>query len=68
MFKLEIRTGGAAFRDERQIDETGEAILDPNAVEVRRILVNIHDELMEGYTSGDVMDVNGNKVGHWSYE
>lgn len=68
MFKLEIRTDGDAFRDEGQTDETGNAILDPRATEVRRILVNIHDELMEGYTSGTVMDVNGNNVGHWSYE
>lgn len=68
MFELEIRTGGAAFRDEHKIDETGNAVLDPDASEIRRILVNIHDELMKGYTSGKVMDINGNKVGRWSYD
>lgn len=68
MFKLEIMTGGAAFRDDSEAAEFGDAALDPNASEVRRILVSIHDELMEGYTSGTVMDINGNKVGHWSYE
>lgn len=68
MFKLEIRTGGAAFRDESQNDETGNAILDTDASEVRRILVSIHDKLMKGYTSGKVMDINGNSVGCWSYE
>lgn len=62
MFKLEISTCGAAFRD-----ENGEG-LDPYTTEVRRILLKVICELEAGRTNGPVMDVNGNKVGHWSYE
>ena len=57
MFKLEIETGGAAFRDE-----------DGESLEVRRILLDVICELEAGRTDGPVMDVNGNKVGRWSYE
>ena len=62
MFKLEIETGGAAFRD-----EDGES-LDPNATEVLRILWDVICKLEAGYTDGSVIDVNGNKVGNWRYE
>ena len=62
MFKLEIETGWAAFRD-----EDGES-LDPNATEVLRILWDVICKLEARHTDGSVMDVNGNKVGRWSYE
>lgn len=62
MFKLGVETGGSAFRD-----ENGEG-LDPYTTEVRRILLEVICELEAGRTNGPVMDVNGNKVGHWSYE
>lgn len=68
MFKLEIKTGGAAFRDESRTDRHGDYVLDPYACEVRRILRNVTCELEAGRTSGSVMDVNGNKVGQWRYE
>lgn len=68
MFRLEVKTGGAAFRDESRTDRHGESVLDPCAVEVRRILLDVSRKLDAGYTDGSVMDVNGNKVGHWSYE
>lgn len=68
MFKLEIKTGGAAFRDENQEDRHGDAVLDPNATEVRRILRDVICKLEAGYTDGSVIDVNGNKVGNWRYE
>ena len=64
----EIKTGGAAFRDENQEDRHGDAVLDPNATEVRRILRDVICKLESGYTEGVVVDVNGNKVGLWSYE
>ena len=68
MFKLEIKTGGAAFRDENQEDRHGDAVLDPNATEVLRILWDVICKLEARHTDGSVMDVNGNKVGRWSYE
>lgn len=68
MFKLEIKTGGAAFRDESRTDHHGDYVLDPYACEVRRILKDVSRKLEAGYTDGSVMDVNGNKVGSWSYE
>ena len=61
MFKLEIETGGAAYRH-------GDHVLDPYATEVRRILLDVICKLEAGYTDGSVIDVNGNKVGRWSYE
>ena len=68
MFKLEIKTGGAAFRDESRTDRRGDTILDPDAVEVRRILKDVGRKLEAGCDSGNVMDRNGNKVGSWKYE
>lgn len=68
MFKLEIKTGGAAFRSDYETDENGEYILDPCATEVRRILMDVRAKLDLGYTNGKIMDCNGNSVGHWSYE
>ena len=62
MFKLEIKTVGAAFRA-----DNGEG-LDPYTTEVRRILLDVICELEAGRTDGPVMDVNGNKVGRWSYK
>ena len=68
MFKLEVKTGGAAFRDESRTDRYGDYVLDPYATEVRRILRDVICELEAGRTDGAVMDVNGNKVGRWSYK
>lgn len=62
MFKLEIETGGSAFRD-----EGGEA-LDPRARELRVLLGKVEVQLAHGLTDGVLMDSNGNKVGRWSYE
>ena len=36
MFKLEVKTGNAAFRDESRTDRHGDYVLDPYATEVRR--------------------------------
>ena len=60
MFKLEIETDGAAFRD-----DNGEA-LDPKARELRVLLGKVEIQLAHGFTDGVLMDGNGNKVGHWS--
>lgn len=53
--KIEFKTGNAAF------DEYGDR-------EVRRILEKIADDIESGHTSGVIMDINGNKIGHWELE
>ena len=68
MFRLEIKTGGSAFRDENVVDKNGDFGLDPYATEVRRILMDISKRLERGFGSGKVTDINGNGVGWWSYE
>ena len=68
MFTLTIKTGGAAFRDDSRTDRKGEAALDPEATEVRRILRDVAKKLEAGYDRGNVMDLNGNNVGSWKYE
>ncbi len=53
--KIEFKTGNAAF------DEYGDR-------EVRRILEKIADDVESGHTSGVIMDINGNNIGHWELE
>ena len=61
MFKLQIETGNASFRDEDgNLDETG--------CEIRRLLTNVKTQIEYGYHSGILIDINGNKVGSWSYD
>lgn len=62
MFKLEIKTGGAAFKD----PFTGEEDDLMETTELRSLLASISVELEHGAVSGAVMDANGNKVGSWS--
>ena len=68
MLKIEIKTGGAAYRDEYEVDKNGDNILDPSACELRRNLLEIVKKLEYGYTEGNVIDINGNKVGKWSLD
>lgn len=61
MFKMEIKTGGAAFRDEDDnLDETG--------YEVRKLLKKVAEKIENGYSGGILIDTNGNRVGSWKYE
>ena len=61
MLRIEIFTGGAAFRDEDDnLDETG--------YEVRRLLTDVKTQIEYGHHSGNLIDINGNKVGYWSYD
>lgn len=62
MFKLEISTDGAAFRD----PFSGEEDEVMEATEIRSLLAKVSCELEHGRNSGVIMDVNGNKVGSWS--
>ena len=60
MFKLEIRTGGAAFRDETREDRNGDYRLDDTGAEVRRILNEIGIKLRNGYwTSTATVSASG---------
>jgi len=54
MLKINFATGNEAF----QGDETGETV---------RILREIAKKIEEGREVGPVMDLNGNKIGAWSY-
>ena len=68
MFILTIETSGAAFRDDSRTDRNGNAILDLEGAEVRRILKDVARKLAESRHGGYIMDVNGNNVGTWKYE
>ena len=68
MLKIEIKTGNAAYRDDYEVDKNGDNILDPSACELRRNLLEIVKKLEHGYTEGNVIDINGNKVGKWSLD
>lgn len=59
MFTLKIKTGGAAFYDEEE---------NRNPYEVVRLLRQVEEKLKNDYTSGILMDINGNKVGEWNYD
>lgn len=62
MLKIEIKTGGAAFCD----PFTGEESELNEAIECKRLLEKICEQLEDGMTNGTIMDINGNKVGSWS--
>lgn len=64
MFKMEIKTSGAAFCDAF----TGEPDKVSEAMEIRRILKRVIEKLELGYTKGSVMDINGNRVGKWEID
>ena len=62
MLKIEIKTGNAAFCD----PFTGEPSEFDEAIECKRLLEDICRKLEDGVTSGNIIDINGNKVGQWS--
>lgn len=53
MFKIEFKTGGAAFDEPYK------------ASEIKRILEEIAVKVECGYYSGKIIDINGNNVGEW---
>ena len=63
MLKIEIKTGGAAFRNE---DDEFDAYY--GGKEIKRILTEIADDIQNGYETGSCMDICGNKVGTWELE
>ncbi len=62
MFKLEIKTGGAAFCN----PDTGSEDEFREGIEINRLLAKVQLSIEEGYTSGTIIDINGNRVGKWS--
>jgi len=62
MFKMEIKTGGAAFRN----PHTGEEDQFSEALELTSIMNDVAMAMQNGQTSGVIIDTNGNKVGSWS--
>jgi len=56
MFRLEIETGNAAFQD-----GLGD-------LEVARILKEVTNRILGGFTEGAVFDMNGNRVGKFVME
>lgn len=63
MLNIKIKTSGAAFTDEK-----GEFDVYYGGHEVQRILTEVALKIQNGYTEGNCMDTNGNKVGIWSLE
>lgn len=57
MLKIKFTTGNAAF------DST-----DKGVSESTRLLKKIIADMDSGYEDGIVLDINGNKIGEWSYE
>lgn len=62
MLKIEIETGGAAFHD----PYTGEENEYCEAMELKRILFGVVEDLDHNQMHGSLFDINGNKVGQWS--
>lgn len=62
MFKLEMKTGNAAFCN----PDTGDEDEFWEVVEINRILKEVQTKIEDGYTCGIIMDINGNKIGQWS--
>lgn len=61
MLKIEIKTGNAAYSEDGVLTTEGR-------YELQRNLMDISRKLTNGYDSGVIMDINGNKVGKWSVE
>lgn len=64
MFRLEIKTGNAAFRN----SFTGEKDETAEAMEVVRILKKVTKQLENSYRHNTVHDINGNTVGEYYFK
>ena len=63
MLKIEFKVDNATFSEE---DEDGNIRLCADAV--ANTVEKLAGKIREGYTSGPVMDANGNTVGRWSLD
>lgn len=57
MLKIKANTGNAAFYNDGEFTPQ---------YEICRILDSIKEKVRMGYTSGCIMDINGNNIGEWS--
>lgn len=64
MFKMEFKTGNAAFCD----PFTGEESQAHKVNEAVKIINKISTEIAMGKTYGSIMDINGNKIGKWVFD
>lgn len=62
MLKIEIKTGGAAYSEDDVLTTEGRYELQRNLMDICRKITNGYDE------GGNIIDINGNKVGNWSVE
>lgn len=63
MFKLEISTDGAAFKE----PYTGENDDSMESMEIQKIIMDqVLPALEDGAKNGKLRDTNGNSVGSWS--
>ena len=58
MFKMKIKTGGAAFSEDDELTMEGR-------YELSRILHRTANDIIDELDHGVIMDVNGNRVGEW---
>lgn len=63
MFKLEMKTGNAAFKD---ADGNDDSLCE--CEEIASVLSGVVGKLKDGYTYGSCIDANGNVVGKWIVE
>ena len=59
--KIDFSTGGAAFKDIRTMEDDDWTFRS----ECIRILDKIKIQINQGYDSGSIMDIYGNKIGSW---
>lgn len=59
--KIQFSTSGAAFKDIRTMEDDDWTFRS----ECIRILDKIKIQINQGYDSGLIMDINGNKIGSW---
>ena len=53
-FEISIRSGN-------------EALVSAPVAEIHRILDRVKDDLVAEYEGGPIVDMNGNKIGEWSF-
>ncbi|RHO95790.1 hypothetical protein DW019_11095 [Clostridium sp. AF37-5] len=58
MLEIKIKTSGAAYDD-------GDGLTFAGRCELQRNLTEISRDLADGRNNGNIMDINGNKVGKW---
>lgn len=62
-FALTFDTGNAAFHEEEHDEEAPAR----NSAETARILRELAGKVEDGSLSGTILDVNGNRIGGWSW-